>query len=271
MTFSLFYWNIYQSVDGENYKDTKWDRRAEEVLKIILDKDPDIICLVELRNLENSKYKLKKFIAMFPDDYEVNYRQYIHWTGNYYMGILVKNSKLLILDTKVISINTSPLLNNILMITQVQCIKTHKKFRIGLTHYPHNEKIKWNCISKTLKQFEYNTPLIVCGDFNFFDTREGVEHRNKMLEYCNDVAYPLYDENKKQLSGTFYGYKHDEYKLPFNKMERLDHIFIDKKSEIKIQDKAISPCINKYSFDNECYPDNLYPSDHLSIFIKFSI
>ena len=90
--------------------------------------------------------------------------------------------------------------------------------------------------------------------FNFFNDREGIPQRNGMLCHFTDLAYPL-----KNLSGTFYGYSHDEFKRDINNMSRLDHIFT--KGFKKIDDATA------HGWSREMLEKREYPSDHLMIIV----
>ena len=142
-----------------------------------------------------------------------------------------------------------------------------------VTHFGLEESHKWRAVHITkhlITQQRY--PCLVYGDYNFFDDRDGKDQRTSMLEECADLAYPLYHGNV-QLTGTFVGFPHDDFKQSWENMSRLDHIFtpLGKRGVEILASPAISPNLQNYQLDNSSYDTHTYPSDHLALELTFEI
>lgn len=269
MSFSMLCWNVDQARREEKEEQTKWDTRSPHVKQLIKSVKCDIVALLELRDLETSKENWRQFLSHFPE-YDHVSRRYCHFELTFAMTLMVDPKKFFIGDTRLHSYSDDQQKSKIVMFVDLQCKHTLKRFTIGVTHFDLPEDIKWVSVKKLrdlISTQQY--PTMVYGDYNFFDDMDGIKQREYMLETCNDVAHPLIriDTNvPEKLSGTFIGFKHDEQKKSYEKMSRLDHIFvprtIDKQISIAIAD---SPNMENYKFDNSSYESYTYPSDHLAI------
>jgi endonuclease/exonuclease/phosphatase family metal-dependent hydrolase len=149
------------------------------------------------------------------------------------------------------------------------------EFYVGSTHFAIGEEEKEAAAiflkNELDKITEMGVPFLCAGDFNFFDDRDGAKHRKIMLEgsICMRIkdreTYPEYTQLSdlvfplSNVSGTFIGFKHDQFNQPFEKMSRLDHIFANKLVKISKQAYAYG--------DMELVKKREYPSDHLMIVV----
>ena len=156
-----------------------------------------------------------------------------------------------------------------IMFVDLQHKKSLKWITVGVTHFPLEEDLKLEATHITRQLISsQKLPCFVYGDYNFFDDKDGTSHRNIMYSACTDIAAHLITEDKQQLSGTFIGFCHDDFKRSFENMSRLDHVFTPWRNGISQTGMAVSPFLSEYNLDNSDYNFN-YPSDHLAI--KFYI
>jgi endonuclease/exonuclease/phosphatase family metal-dependent hydrolase len=104
-----------------------------------------------------------------------------------------------------------------------------------------------------------NERYLCAGDYNFFDDVDGIKQRRTMIVdgHREDLAYPL-----ANASGTFMGYEWNEFKQPFDKMSRLDHVFVHPRWVKRIGEARAWG-------DMEQVKQRVYPSDHLMIYLEF--
>lgn len=276
MSFSMLCWNVDQARREEKVEQTRWDIRSPHVKQLIKKAKCDIVVLLELRDLETSTENWRQFLSYFPE-YDHVSRRYCHFDLTFAMSLMVDPKKFFIGDTRVHSYSDDPQKSKIVMFVDLQRKDTLKWCTIGVTHFDLPEDIKWVSVKKLrdlISTQQY--PTMVYGDYNFFDDADGIKQREYMLETCDDVAYPLLRVNHgygipENLSGTFIGFSHDEQKKSYEKMSRLDHIFIPRQPSNKkiLVDFAESPFMENYKFDNSSYDSYTYPSDHLAIRVNF--
>jgi len=257
-------WNIDQARREEGYENTKFDTRWDKIYEYITKLDADILCLQELRNLETSKIKVNDllyYISKLGYDYKHVY--YGPDDISFALAIFYKRDKFFV--SNVFS-HLLPIPNNIkenmskvILRLNLTCIKSKKSFVVCNTHLGLDEVEKSLAVSYLSNRFLKNIGSFLCaGDYNFFDDRRGIEQRNDMLSNSIDLAFPL-----ENIIGTFMGYNHDEFKQPFEKMSRLDHVFSN-------GIKRIGDFASVYG-DIEMIKNRTYPSDHLLIYFSFVI
>jgi endonuclease/exonuclease/phosphatase family metal-dependent hydrolase len=258
--FKVLCWNVDQANREEGHPETMWDVRSPGAADLIRKAAADIVCLVELRSLATSKETPEKFVASFPE-YASIIRPYNHYWGCFSMAILYRRDKLFAGDTRVVVMGDNMQTSRLIMFTDFTDKKSGVKFTVGVTHFDLPEDVKWESVriaSAALR--DQPLPTFLYGDFNFFDDLEGTEQREKMLESCVDLAYPLG-------RGTFVGFPHDEFKKSPGNYSRLDHVFMlgGYLSGAWRASPPYSPFLDEYKLDNSSYETYTYPSDHLAI------
>lgn len=255
-------WNIDQANREDRYPETTWDKRSPAVKALIKRANADIVCLVELRALKTSRETPEQFIASFPE-YAAVSRPYSYHHDCFTMAVFYKRELLFAMDTRVVMLGEDPVATKLLMFTDFVIKATGTRFTVGVTHFDLPEEAKWRSVEITTRELlAQPLPTFVYGDYNFFDDRDGVAQRNKMLEHFPDLAAPLpFIEPAVRYSGTFVGFPHDEFKKPAGGYSRLDHVF----SHGITAGPASFPFIDEYQLDNSSYATYTYPSDHLAI------
>lgn len=85
-----------------------WDARAPKIKQLIDDEDPDVACLVELRNLAAANVKVRDFFATIDGRYDVYCVPYNCDEFSFYAAILVRRSMFTVLETKIVSLGAVP-------------------------------------------------------------------------------------------------------------------------------------------------------------------
>jgi endonuclease/exonuclease/phosphatase family metal-dependent hydrolase len=259
--------NVAQAKIDENVFETMFDNRWPLIKEMIKDSNVDILCLQELRNLETSSFKVCDVIYEIDKmGYDHSYTYYGSDKLSFALATFYRRDKFLLEQQMVqdfpLADEYKPHLRKIVMFTSMKCLATNKTFVVGNTHFGMTEHEKNESTKKLKDIFDSMTrnelPYICAGDFNFFDDMEGQQQRSLLLETSKDIAYPL-----SNASGTFMGFKQDQFKKSFDEMGRLDHIFIN--------DRIMS--INQaYAFgDMKLVQKREYPSDHLMIVANFCV
>lgn len=257
-------WNIDQARREESHENTRFDVRWPFILANIASAKPDILCLQELRNLETSAITVPRLL------FEVSQLGY-DYTHAYYgpdgiafaQAIFFRREKFFPVSMRLhllpLADETKPTLSRILLGLQLRCAVSEKLLTVYSTHFGLEEAEKmasaeWMCGYLDC----YPEAYLCAGDYNFFDDRDGALHRQRMLTNGReDLAYPL-----ANASGTFMGFEHDEFKQPYEKMSRLDHVFA----------KGVQYVSNAIAWgDMESVRRREYPSDHLMIVLDFEL
>lgn len=270
--FSLLEFNVDQANREENVPQTTWDKRTAAIKDLIVSANTDIVCLMELRNLATSAESANQFLAhpLF-ERYEIVHRRYCHYKDAFHFAMLIDPTKFWVKDTVMHNYLNNPDHDYAVMMVTLQCRKTLRFFNVGVTHLPMAETTKETCI-RVLRNIMLNSPhpTVVCGDFNFFDDKDGKQQRQFMLDRCEDFAHPLtIKKTQETLSGTFLGFPHDDFKKSYASMSRLDHVFAPQ-NQFKLVEPADSPSLETFKLDNQAYETMTYPSDHLAIRVQLT-
>ncbi len=267
--FKFATFNIDQARREEAFEETKFDVRWPHLKKLIQDADADILCLQELRNLETSKISVTELLYQVSQlGYDYKHAYYGPDQIAFAQVIFYKRDKLFITGMDILLLplasEENPGLTRIVLSLKLRVIGTGKEFYVCTTHFgleEHEKEASCRVLKAYLEAFtQKGLPYLCAGDYNFFDDRDGVKHRAIMLETSKDLAYPL-----ANASGTFMGFKHDAFNQPYEKMSRLDHIFVNDKVLPVASEKA-------YVFgDLELVRKREYPSDHLMIVVNVYI
>jgi endonuclease/exonuclease/phosphatase family metal-dependent hydrolase len=269
----VLYWNVDQARREEKHPETTWDVRTGRVKELIRTQNPDVIALVELRNLKTSNETVVQFCSSFPE-YHTEYRYYCYNENTFCMAVLVRTSKYYISNTSVLRYTPDLLNSKIAMFVTLHPRQMDPKepvsnpLLLGLTHLDLDEAEKMVSV-KALNNYLLTIPkdlqFVVCGDFNFFADKDGAAQRAVMLENWKDIAHPLHTglDEPSTLPGTFFGFPHDEFKYGVSTPSRLDHVFTRPTS--KVTRPTATPNFSHYLFDNTSYATYTYPSDHLAI------
>lgn len=212
----------------------------------------DLMCLQELRNLDNSQYPverviqeieqkfhLKSFWCFYEPTKPLSFAAVVFYNPDrFFMRAGVKRK---------INRKFYPLVF-------LEDKETNEKFWVMSIQYqlPLSEDEKFENNRQLIELKKGKEKILVAGDFNFFDDMKGKEQRKMLLEeFKEDLAYPL-----DNASGTFFGYEVDPFHKPLNEMSRLDHIF---SVGLKRVGKATALGWKE---------DRNYPSDHVCIQIE---
>lgn len=266
--FKFATFNIDQARREEGYEETKFDVRWPLLKKMIQDANADILCLQELRNLETSSIKVSDLLYQVSQlGYDYKHAYYGPEHISFAQAIFYKRDMFFVtgMDVQLLPLaddEKKPNESRIVLSLRLRVISTGKEFIVCTTHFgleEHEKDASCRVLKNQLDSFtQKDLPYLCAGDYNFFDDRDGGKHRAIMLESSKDLAYPL-----SNASGTFMGFKHDAFNQPYERMSRLDHIFVN--------DKVVA-MEEAYVFgDLELVKKREYPSDHLMIVLKVSI
>jgi len=235
----------------------QWDNRFQKVVDLINNCGADIIALQGLRNLETSKVGVKEFLNKLKLDHA--YQYYCEYNVAFCAAILYNRSKYYPVDFHQFHYHGTPQNDRICFGAKFKCVSSEKYVWVFTTHLDLEEKKKWQSVDRLIKEFDEKhrdpEPIVIGGNFNFFDDLEGIQQREKMLEWFEDFAYPL-----EGLSGTFLGFDHDPEKKEIDAMFRIDHIFC---KNVKKVGQAKPVGVTKDLLENRTYP-----SRHIMITVE---
>lgn len=264
-TFATF--NIDQARREENYVETMFNNRWPHLKKLIVDANADVLCLQELRNLETSSISVTDLLHEVSKlGYDYKHAYYGPDPIAFALCIFYKRDKFFVsgLDLNLLPLadEKKPNLSRILLSLKLRDLQSGKEFVVNTTHFGLEENEK-EASARFVRDYleglnQANLPYLCAGDYNFFDDKDGEKHRSILLSSSCDIAHPL-----SNASGTFIGFRHDEFCQPFEKMSRLDHIFTNDKVSLLAPASVFG--------DLELVKRREYPSDHLMIVAKVRI
>lgn len=255
-------WNIDQARREEQFPSTQFNVRWPTIKKQIIECDADILCLQELRNLETSTVTPDIiFSELTKMGYDYKHAYYGPDAISFCLCIFFKRAKFFPvgLDLQLLPLadESKPNISRIILSVKLRNILTDRVIDVCTTHLGLDEEEKRKSVEFLASYLSKKECYLCAGDFNFFDDRDGKQHREVLLRIADDLAYPL-----SNASGTFMGYDHDDFKQPFEKMSRLDHIF---SKGVKRNGEAIA-------YGNMVnVKQRTYPSDHLMISINIEV
>jgi endonuclease/exonuclease/phosphatase family metal-dependent hydrolase len=265
--YSFATWNIDGDVREEKHEETRFDVRWKHILAQIAEAKPDILCLQELRNLETSVMTVPRMLyEISQSGYDYKHAYYGPDHIAFAQAIFFRRDKFfpvkMHLHLLPLADKTQPNRSKIVMGVQLRCIESEKSVTIYNTHFGMNEQEKTLSCDWLRGYLDcVNEPYLCAGDYNFFDDLNGIQQRQSMIidGSREDLAYPL-----ANASGTFMGYEWNEFKPPFEKMSRLDHVFASSHWVKRIGEARVWG-------DMEQVKQRTYPSDHLMIYFEFTL
>lgn len=223
------------------HKELHFENRAPRLLQNMLESKADILCLQELRNLDNCT------IDIVGTMHYVQRTTHLSAVGPFYYGqqstsfalvTLYRRSRFAVENLGIIQLSGSfDDRGKICLWTLFRCVQTGKHFIVANTHFEvAPESVKDEAIQQCFPQLrdlatQHKCSVLCVGDYNLFDDLQGTRQR-KAIESLGftDIFYPLHldaSETAPVLSGTFKGYsKTDKQAKDFDDMSRLDHGFL---------------------------------------------
>lgn len=130
--------------------------------------------------------------------------------------------------------------------------KTGREFCIFNTHLDHRGAVAKReaaaLISREALKHGEGRAIFICGDMNSFDTTD-----------CY-AAYTRHFADSRRIAKIVEGPEGTAHNFGKVKPVRIDYIFVNDKVEVM-----------RYEADDEKYPNGMYPSDHLPIFIDVKL
>ena len=258
--FKIATWNIDQARREEKFPETKFDVRWPRIRDQIAQCAASILCLQELRNLETSSVTVGAILYELSQlGYDYKHAYYGPDQTHFCLTTCFKRDRFFPvgLDLQLLPLadQTKPNQSQIVLSVQLRCSVTGRVIDVCNTHFGLDEEEKRRSATSLAAYLsEKQTAYVCAGDFNFFDDRDGTSHRQLLWGASQDLAFPL-----ANASGTFMGYAHDEFKQPFERMSRLDHLFA----------KGLAKqCMANACGDMKQVQNRTYPSDHLMIAVN---
>jgi endonuclease/exonuclease/phosphatase family metal-dependent hydrolase len=256
-SFKLMTYNIRLDVesDGEN----RWSNRKDFFTSQIQFYEPDILGVQEAKpnqviDIANA-LSAYSYVGIGRDGVGQGESSNIYYKKDRF-EVLKSNTFWLSETPDIISKGWDAAFNRVCTYALFKDLKTKKTFWVFNTHLDHvGELAKTNGILLILSKIAaLNTKddtAIFMGDFNSKPTDNRIIALKKVMNDTRDIS-----ENKPfGPLGTFNGFKQNE---PVT--ERIDYIFISKKSNLKV---------SKYAVLSDS-KDLRYPSDHLPVYTEIS-
>lgn len=261
--FTFATWNIDQARREEAFPETRFDTRWPAIKKQIIASNVDVLCLQELRNLETSKISVPCLLyELSLLGYDYRHAYYGPDDVSFALAIFYKRERFFVTDVLqwILPGEIKPTLTRIVLGLRLRDLQNKHEFYVCNTHFGLGEAEKEASVTYLVTQLAMlQRPYLCAGDYNFFDDRDGAKHRALLLQDSVDLAHPLVNA-----SGTFIGFAHDEFRQPFEKMSRLDHIAATRhKWETVEAAHAIG--------DMKQVQSRCYPSDHLMIALSLRL
>lgn len=224
------------------HSELHFENRAPRLLQNMLESKADILCLQELRNLDNCT------LDVVATMHHVQRTTHLAAVGPFYYGqqdvsfalvTLYRRSRFAVENVGIIQLSPGQFDEHgkICLWTLFRCIATGRHFIVANTHFDvapessKDESIK-QCFPQLKELATKNKCSVLCvGDYNLFDDLQGGNQR-KTIESMGftDIFFPLHLDDSQSapvLSGTFKGYsKTDKQAKSFDNMSRLDHGFL---------------------------------------------
>ena len=253
-TISLITYNIRLDIESDGIN--KWDNRKEGLISLIKEENPDVLGIQE--GLPNQI----EYISKQLEDYHMIGEGRDGGDKGEYSAIFYKSEKLRLEKAETFWLSESPevpsigwdaALNRITTVGVFSEVSSNKKFIVYNSHFDHIGKIaRENSVNVILNHIRENNHIknriIVMGDFNASPNDSPIRLLSSEFDdpYIN---FPI-----KNPCGTFNGFELDS-----KVMERIDYIFT---SNLKVVD---------YRHIYKRLPNNLWPSDHIPIFISVNL
>lgn len=231
----LVHWNVntqFHRNPADIDPELLFDSRAPGIAELINDKLPDVVCLVEIRNLADANITVRKFLEMFHPCYDVHYVPYSSDVFTFYAAILVNRERFWLNTTIVVPLGDVPPEDKRRRVCYGLRLKdriTSKSLWVLVTHFHIYEDLKNASVETLISELgRLREPIVLVGDFNFFFDKDGLKQHDRLVEglELQDVTYPItlageecvmrksYSNDKLQfgVDGTFHGYGYDSYK-----------------------------------------------------------
>lgn len=287
-------YNIDAAVSSEKHENTKFSKRADRIIDLIVSANADVVSLEELRKLPNTITPQK-----FLDSFEVHGYSYIVSPRNasdlaFNQAILFKNKFLFCSEFKVKWLSDTPDVPSdnwthpsgttgygSIVLAAKFFFKADSKFLplepiwIFNTHFTLNEEVKTkscHMLNKIIADVAGELKFICSGDFNFFPDQQEKEQEAILESFMTDVSRGAVTLGGKPVVGTFIGHEQDAFKADLNNMiSRLDRVYVNS----NMGAEYVSVLYTKTMLPYETVEDELthrnYPSDHLPILTTFSL
>ncbi len=254
-----------------------FQNRVPGIIQTINDSKANIVTLQELRDLDTSPIKANDFIHLTKAQtgLEVVGPYFYDKTVNSFALATFYDRKLFhVKNSGIISLPDSKKKEDKICLWVLFETMEGQTFIVANTHFAVSpEELKMESIEilfpalNKIKEQYNDCPLVVNGDFNFFDDFDGFVHRSYIITKFQmyDALHPLCmsKDNDERLSGTFIGYPEVDafHKKPDN-MSRLDHGFVFCQLRFTM---ALKPLGHAYTVGvtNENLKTAQLPSDHL--------
>lgn len=225
------------------HQELHFENRAPRLLQNMREANADILCLQELRNLDNCTIDvvgMMHYVQRTTGMASVGPFYYAQDATSFALVTLYARAKFVVENTGIIQLaasNAAPEHAKICLWTLFRCVTTGRRFIVANTHFDvAPESAKTQAIQVCFPQLvdlasKHQCSVLCVGDYNLFDDLEGKEHRKSIEAYgFADVFHPLYldaSDSAPVLSGTFKGYsKTDKQAKKFDAMSRLDHGYL---------------------------------------------
>ena len=253
-TLNVMSYNI--RLDTESDGINQWQNRKEGIISLIKEDDPDILGIQEgLPNqIDYLSEQLEEYLMIGEgrDGGESGEYSAIYYKNNTF-NLTIEETFWLSETPKIPSIGWDAALNRIATVGILSLVNSDKKIVIYNTHFDHVGKIaRVNSVNVILDHINENDlikdPLIVMGDLNSAPDESPIKLLSKNLDDSFNSTII------KEPYGTFNGFELDS-----DLNNRIDYIFT---KNIRVID---------YKHINKRLSNQLWPSDHLPIFISLKL
>jgi len=225
------------------HQELHFENRAPRLLQNMREAGADILCLQELRNLDNCTIDvtgMMHYVHRTTNLAAVGPFYYAQDAASFALVTLYARTKFAVENAGIIQLapsDATPEHAKICLWTLFRCVSTGRRFIVANTHFDvAPESAKTGAIQACFPQLldmanKHQCSVLCVGDYNLFDDLEGKEHRKAIEAYgFADIFHPLYldaSDHAPMLSGTFKGYsKTDKQAKKFEAMSRLDHGYL---------------------------------------------
>ena len=281
--------NVDNAVRSEGSELTRWFNRHNRVQRSIDLQNADIVCLEELRELDD-RLPVKQFLAKLSKyNHVFNKRNPSKFAFG--QAILYDPNKLFLLDSfsrwlsdtpNEVSDFTEGGFGSMVLCAKFQHVENGKIIQnmqplwVFNVHFPLGEEEKTKCCYKLLEiinELAGNEPYVVLGDFNTFPDRDGFKQRAILSAKMQNLTDHLFTESGMKVSGTFVGTDLDQFKSKFpleENMAQLDYIYTSKDLE-RADDHATVIARTMLEEEPQELSTRNFPSDHLPVVARIRV
>lgn len=200
-----------------------WDHRCSQVLDVLNKERADIICLQQLRDLDDAKYSAMYIPKNLDDMYATHMFECDAYRCTFHLLIAYNRHKFFVDDVDIIPYVDDVHHTQRRIAAGLKLVPKNKSpaFWVYTTHIHLCDDLKERSVDILVDRLsKKNMPIVFAGDLNLYLGKKGKQQYQALVNgmhekgvQFNDMTYPLFIQdgaNELALRGTFFGYPYDD-------------------------------------------------------------